>query len=680
MLITKIILRDFGVYRGENEFDLSCDDNKPIILIGGTNGSGKTTLFDSVMLCFYGMASFGKKITRASYEKYLKQKIHRYLGTPVSADHASIIVQFKFFHDNKVAEYQVDRTWVNEDGKIKENLTIKRRDNEKSQFKPLDNVEKSYWQSFIEDLIPRGIARLFFFDGEKIVQIAEEGNEDIAIKTSFNSLLGIDLVEQLKSDLQINLVRNLGINEEAKLEFERYQKEKQETEQEIARLMEKKGQQESEMSQLQKEIEDLEAKVAKIGGEFAIDRDELRSKQMDYKLKLETMSQNIRNLCSMSLPFSLIPRELEQLKMHVQNDETILKNNFEKEILTSNFKEIQNDIKSEEFWKQLSTDKTTSQKIISRISTLLEEKIKCKTANQEGIFNLSLKDNERILSVIDEANGEILTELETQTKQFNEITEELDKIDTALINAPKDDEIGPLISKLNELNKKLGMFQAEITHIEQQASSRTALIRHIQVKMRDALGKQHKNKKSQEKAELTDKILNVLDEYSEKLKIKKIGLLEDYLLEGIQTLMHKENFIHKVTIDKETFEITLYREDEIEIPKDLLSKGEQQMFATAVLWALAKTSGRPLPFLIDTPLARLDIQHRTNLVEEFFPIASHQVVIFSTNAEIDAAYYQKLYPYITRSYSMEYLPNKGKTKQHPRYFWDEKGEEIIEIH
>ena len=99
MLLTKVILKNYGVYRDENIFDLTCEPDKPIILIGGTNGSGKTTLFESIMLCLYGMSEFGKRTTRKSYEKFLSQKIHRYLKTPVSADHASIIVQFKFYHN-----------------------------------------------------------------------------------------------------------------------------------------------------------------------------------------------------------------------------------------------------------------------------------------------------------------------------------------------------------------------------------------------------------------------------------------------------------------------------------------------------------------------------------------------------------------------------------------------------
>jgi len=679
MLLTKIILKDFGVYGGFNEFDFTCDEGKPIILIGGTNGSGKTTLFDSVMLCLYGMSAFGKKITRSSYEKYLKNKIHRYLGAPISADHASIVVQFKFFHNNEISEYQVNRIWRNEDGKIKEELDIKKRSKEE-QFQSLDNIEKSYWQSFIEDLIPKGIAKLFFFDGEKIVSMAEEGNEDIAIKTSFNSLLGLDLVEQLKADLQINLVRNLGMNEAAKVEFERYQSEKIESESDLKVLQESKLQKEQQRDRIFKEIEEIEIKLQKMGGEFSMKREELKSKKILNQVRLDNFAQKIAELCSQVLPLSLIPNHLDELKKQIQNDEHSIKSNFEKEILQSNLKNIKTELDSDNFWHEISADKKIHNQLLQKISALFEQHIESKSKVYQSNFHFSIKEYQKILEIIEESKGQTLKSLETLTQQYNEIREELDKIETALINAPRDDEIGPQISKLNGLNKELGTFEAEIAHIDQKISSSNSLIKHIGVKMRDAISKQYKNKKSQEKAELTEKILDVLSEYSEKLKLQKISLLEEYLLDGILTLLHKENFVSKVKIDKETFVITLFREDGIEIPKDMLSKGEQQMFATAVLWALAKTSGRPLPFLIDTPLARLDKQHRMNLVEGFYPIASHQTVIFSTDMEIDAKYYSTLYPYITRSYSMQYQSSNGKTKQYQNYFWNEKGESLIEIH
>ena len=109
-------------------------------------------------------------------------------------------------------------------------------------------------------------------------------------------------------------------------------------------------------------------------------------------------------------------------------------------------------------------------------------------------------------------------------------------------------------------------------------------------------------------------------------------------------------------------------ENEDVIPRDQLSEGEKQLFATSILWSLAKTSGRSLPFIIDTPLARLDLDHRDNLVDEFFPAASHQVIILSTDTEITKPYYEKLLPYIARSYSMEYDDKMRCSKISDHYF------------
>ena len=122
----------------------------------------------------------------------------------------------------------------------------------------------------------------------------------------------------------------------------------------------------------------------------------------------------------------------------------------------------------------------------------------------------------------------------------------------------------------------------------------------------------------------------------------------------------------------------MYDKNEDVILRDDLSEGEKQMFATSVLWALARTSGRSLPFIIDTPLARLDIEHRDNLVEEFFPTASHQTIILSTDSEITKPYYEKLEPFITRSYSMEYDTDKHCSKVSEKYF-DFKEEESIAV-
>ena len=149
-------------------------------------------------------------------------------------------------------------------------------------------------------------------------------------------------------------------------------------------------------------------------------------------------------------------------------------------------------------------------------------------------------------------------------------------------------------------------------------------------------------------------------------------------MKGLEILLHKKDFIKKITIDKETFAVKLYNGNDDEITKNMLSQGELQIYATALVWGLAKTSGRPLPFMIDTPLARLDVDHRSSLVESFFPETSQQTIVLSTDSEVDANYYKKLKPYISKSYTIDFDTSKGKTKIHEGYFFDNK-EMAIEV-
>ena len=677
MLLTKVTLSNYGVYRDKNEFDFRCDLDKPVILCGGTNGAGKTTLFESILLCLYGISFFEKKLTQKQYHEFLGRKIHRYLGTPVSATEASITVEFQFAHQGKVDEYKVHRMWESDDGKVREKLTISKLEGD---WKSLDKIEESQWQSFINELIPRGIAKLFFFDGEKIVEIAQEGNEDVEIKSSFDTLLGLDLVEQLRTDINLSLLRNLkGDSKKIQEQIERYTTEKDESDKKIGSLIEKEVMLTANIEQIQKETNVLEEKLSKLGGGFASKRAEFKEKKLYLRTKLEQIEEEIRNICAEILPFTLIPKQIESVQKQLETDQILLKNTFEKEILESSFADIQSKVNSKKFWNDLSVDSAVKAELLSKLSNIFEQTSEKSTVNEKSLFNFSANDTSKLIELINKIKNDTGKLLEKSTKKFNETYDELQKVEISLTSAPTDDEIGPLISQLNKMNKEIGSLEKEIEQTQNLIATEKALIKTINLRMREVVTDKHKNKRLASGADIAERVDNVLNEYSQRLRKSKLKLLEDYLLQGIQMLIHKENFIEKVSIDKETFEVTLYRQNDDELLKSELSKGEQQMFATAVLWALAKTSGRPLPFIIDTPLARLDKEHRVSLIEQFFPIASHQVLIFSTDTEVDENFYPKLYPYITRSYSMIYDSKKGKTTKRDGYFWDEKGEKVIEV-
>ncbi len=678
MILTKVVLQDYGVYRGKNEFDFTCTDDRPVVLIGGTNGAGKTTLFESIMLGLYGMSIMDKKTTQKVYNKFLARKIHRYLKSATSADFASIVVQFKFFHQGKEVEYKINRIWKGDEQDIEEQLIIKKRHTDNNEFEPLDTIEESQWQSFIEDLIPKGIVKLFFFDGEKIVKIAKEGREDLAIRDSFKSLLGIEIVEQLRTDLQVNLVRNLTSGGKSlQKDFEKYKAEKDESIKNIERLHDRLAQKQNELDSTNREIEILESNISKIGGEFANKREDAKIQLAVKMAAHDEMKKKMQEMCSKTLPFSLIPHEILSLKGNIIHDSLTQRDKNREKILQIKIDEVDSQLRTDKFWEGLDVGLDSHEKIREKISLLLAEKPD--PSQREMMFNLSTQQQSELLGIIQQAEYTAWKEFDVETQKMIKISDEVARIQSFIANAPDDDEVGPLVSKLGDINKCAGELKAEMNHIEEKVSTNTAMRNHINIKLRDIVSQMYRDEKSKTSVELTQNVQVVLEEFVENLKIKKIRLLEQYILDAMHVLLHKQNFIEKVTVNSDTFEIILYRENNDPLPKDLLSEGEKQMFATAVLWALAKTSGRPLPFMIDTPLARLDENHRTNIVEKFLPFASHQILIFSTDKEIEQEHYEKLEPYLSRSYAMEYMHEKGASQIHDGYFWNKKGEKIVAV-
>lgn len=668
MQLTKIVLENYGVFRDRNIFDFTTSKDKSITLFGGKNGAGKTTIFEAIMLCLYGNDYSETKFSKREYEQFLARKVHKFVGTIVPSYFASIAVEFQFFHQGKVDLYSVNRRWQESDGKITEELIIKKNNKE------LDSIEESNWQAFIKELIPPGVSRLFFFDGEKIQDLAEKDAGNVQIKASFDSLLGLDIVEQLESDLKIHALRRTkGKMSEVEEKLAAYETEKIAVEQNISSLEEKHAALQTEIDQINANIQVLEDKISKLGGGFASQRTKLKEKKEILQSELTELEENIKTLCNGLLPFCTIPKQRTLLKKQLLEDQEILKKQFEKEIVEKNFAEIKKEISLKKFWSGFKVGTTLQNKIHDKLVQVLDERLGSKNySNSHGVINFSTLETSKILNQLDEIENVIPRNLEELTVRFDKITDQLQKTETALENAPSDDVIGPLVTELNSYNQKLGGLKNEMEHIEQVLATEHSHVGVINLGIRKYLDEQAKNEKLGKNLKLSIKIQNLLEDYALQLKAKKLHLLEEYLLASLGMLLHKENFIEKVKIDQETFAITLYKKNGDIIPKDILSKGEKQMFAIAVLWALAKTSGKPLPFIIDTPLARLDSEHRENLVTKFFPAAGHQVLIFSTDTEIDQKYFVELSPYISKAYHLVFDSQQGMTKITEGYFWNKK--------
>ena len=694
MILTGVVLTDYGAYRGRNEIDLSCAADRPVVLIGGRNGAGKTTMFEAVRLCLYGAAALGggrgRRVGKRAYEGFLARRVHRDGRGAAGAGRTSVSVMFRFFHGGREAEYRVTRSWSagTGGGGVDERLDVGRRGPGEGGFAPLDAVERPHWQQFIEGIIPRGIMELFFFDGEKVARMAGgegEGGEDgeggggnEAIRESFRALLGIEQVEQLQADLEVNLARNLtGGGAALRGEFERVKGEKEESERGAARLRERLAQKMTECDAVCAQIEAAESKISRLGGGFVAKREEARSGLAAARSEHEAACRRLRDMCAGALPFSLVPARLERLRGGILEDQDAQRRRAGQVMLDAGLDRVLARLDAGRFCADAGLDADGAEKAAQLVERVAGEERGGGGGggSAEPPMGLSQSQAAGLLRTIDEAGAAAtIRAVAEHAGAAASSAEKISRLESSLARVPRDDEIGPLVSAVGRLHAEEGRLRAEAAHIEERISSGAALRNHLNSKLRDILSRIYKKEGSERGAELTGRVQGVLEEYAGRLAAKKVRVLERHLLESARTLLHKRDLIGGVSIDPETFRVSLSRQGGGVLRRGDLSEGEKQMLATALLWALARTSGRALPFMIDTPLARLDGGHRDGMAERFLPAASHQVIVLSTDEEITEARRARLEPHLGRTYTIDY-DGSGAARYREGYFEAEDGAE-----
>ncbi|OPX62560.1 MULTISPECIES: DNA sulfur modification protein DndD [unclassified Methanoregula] len=670
MQLHSLTLENVRIFRGKNVLDFTPaatkDSPKPIILIGGKNGAGKTTLFESILLCLYGQHSPGSRLSNAKYEEYIRQMVPRGKTNEPELKPA-IEVAFDFTHSGLRQTYHVRREWELNPN-FSEKLTIRRNG------EILHDIEADQWQDLLNELIPPRFARLFLFDGEKIQNLVEDTAENVYLKESFKSLLGLDLVDRLKADLGIYLRHNLKGAELSEIEKkqEEIQSSIDKAEHEKESLQQERAQVQTKIDQIRGEVERQEQLVAGEGGSFARKREDLKKEKTRLDHEVVNTQNEIRELCAGLFPFSISPAYCKILKEHLIEEDAIQSRIRSQEIIHKNIGELNKILESPAFWSDISVAETQKAKVRFKITSLLHQQL----ANDEKvrkkplIHHVSQHEYHQLMKWIDDAISSVPEKMIQLSETLEKLTAQRTKTEEKINKAPSDDIIGPYITKLNELNQNLGKFTEQLRSFDERIHQIDIEIIDLKRRLDKVDEEIQGTKGGTRKADLIRAVTSVLNEYSKELQQQKINQLGDNILSCFNRLNRKDDYVRNILID-DHYNITLFEPDGHPIPKDLLSAGEKEIFAVSLLWGLTLTSGRQLPFIIDTPLGRLDSEHRGNLVMDFFQHAGDQMIIFSTDTEIDKEYFRVLQPHIARAYHLDYSKKDRVTTISPGYFWQE---------
>jgi len=671
MKLHKIVIEDFGPYRGRNEIDLTTTSENPVVLFGGRNGAGKTTLFKGVQVCLHGRSALGRRTSEDEYKDFIGSKLHDY--PEKTAESASIRLEFEYAHMGEVNRYTVIRSWRDRGKSIVENLEV-RRDGELPT-----GLDEDQWEDFLKELIPPGLSQLFFFDGEKIQELATAIENDDSFEDSLFSLLGLELVDRLDADLSIYVSRKLDESgvEDITEELDDLRGQKEEFEQEMRSLKAEKAEKEDELESVEERIDQKENKIAQEGGSYADKREGLKERRAELDANIENKEDEIRDIVTGAYPFALAPDLCESVVNRLQEESEQQKQAAAREQLTG---ELDDALEDDNLLADIEVPDKARGQIADRVRQAVEERLDADTGDQKLLHQFSEAQRQEMYSVVGTALNDVPTELGEATQALESMTRERQEIETKLGRAPKEDVLSPLVEDLNELTERRGVLKSDIEELEEEISKMETKLGRLRQQIENKMEKKSEAESVSERAHLASKVQNVLGEYREELAKEKLRQLESVLSEKYLALSNKSEFYDSVVIDEEVLDISVETKHGNQKPQSELSAGERQIFATALLWALAEISGRPLPFIVDTPLGRLDQPHRENMVQHFFPEAAHQVVVFSTDTEIDDDHFQTLRDDIAHSYHLDYNQDEGCTDVTTGYFWtDDDGDDLDQI-
>jgi len=659
MIIDEIALCNFGVYRNPQRIILSYaskNDHRPITLIGGNNGSGKTTLLDAVLLALYGKTSYSFLQSGCSYTSYIENYMHR---GAISEDKSWVRLVIRVPIKGELVRLAITRQWEKKGSRVGERLRITRNGVE-------DEFLAQSWQYYVEDILPSGLAKLFFFNGETIIALAEDETGE-AIREAIFSVFGIDTIDRIV----LNMGRIIRKNEKRLEKDREYSDEVGELRRELRALVQKLNMLRQELAQVEAKVAQLESKARQV--EISLVRKGLTVgenrvaaivKKENYLQIIETVRQQLIDLAGGALPLVMVKPLLERAFAQMEEERKARSAASALPVISQNYSELL------EILEEIKIDNEDRKKLHEVLYK--HQRAVSAQAETETVLGVSDRCYYQTESLLSGKLDNVVLEAKRASLKFEETKRKLEQIDQhLLVEIDKSqfideveeyknlqEEIGGLKERRERLKEEMGQLSRKVAELE----------RKMQTQMQRYLEQSSQESDAARIVEYASRTIQVMKRFRTRVIEEKVASLATGVEAAFMQLLHKERLVEEISIDPDTLRVVLTDGLGREVPKSRLSAGEKQMLAVAILWGLAKSSGKIIPVIIDTPLSRLDYSHRENLIKYYLPYASHQVVILSTDSEIDANYRIMLGSSVGRQYLLRFDDSSRCTTVVEGYF------------
>lgn len=717
MIINSITLKNFRSYEDETTFSFQPKDNKNIVLVGGENGAGKSTLFEAMKLCIYGPITYGYLGQNSNYLTKIKNNINNnafknediecYLGISLS-----------FKDGTKIKNYYLKRSWNYVNQRVIETFKVFLDDKE------LNDEEMLYFDKYLKSVLPPSLFDFFFFDGEELSDFFTGKSANSNLKESILELFNYDTFEvlkkqllshqraQTKSNKKIDEVRNsydeqVAAVNEMKAVIEKLKKETLENEERLEDLLSERAK--------------TEDTFKNSGGLLEEQKAEINAEIANKENERANLNAEIKDFCNDTLPFLLVSDLLEKTQKQISDEDDLTSYTSVKEKLSGSIikNSLNNHIKENinaDVCNEIALDLLNNMFNVSKLDKV------------EPILQLSSEQKSSINHLI----NKILTNKDNLTKsatgkftKISNISNDVKELREKLKSSVSEDALNTYLETIHKLNEEISKVQSTVAVNKSSLENKEAELSKLEYHLTRLKNEYSALLQNANVLDMSTSLIDYLTELLANLTKDKIRLIEEEFINIFKIIIRKDNYVNSIVID-DTFNTTLYINKEyvateilnvinnlgfdgvikkygakfiddlfvhynVNTHDDLLQKinedfslayitlstkinindfsnGEKQIYILCLIWAIIKSSGVEIPFIIDTPYARIDETHRNALTTTYLPNISKQVIILSTNKEIDSELYQVVKPYVCDEYLLLYNTELRKTEVKNGYF------------